>query len=242
MDADLQNPPEEIGKLLAAMDAGHDYVGGVRRDREDSLVPAARLARDEPGARAHHPHSHDRPGMHAARLQPGDRRGGGREPRGEHVHPGPCLHIRQQSHRGRRRACRAGGRQVALSAVQAHPPQFRPHHRLLAGAAATLLDVRHAGVGAGAHCLRHRHRLPPGSCAPGRCAFGVLGPRHPRFLPRRHDAVRAGVDRRVRRPYLSSGPRAPALHDSRGARARGRSAGRAAGQENRSSVSRDCRR
>jgi undecaprenyl-phosphate 4-deoxy-4-formamido-L-arabinose transferase len=36
MDADLQNPPEEIGKLLAAMDAGHDYVGGVRRAREDS--------------------------------------------------------------------------------------------------------------------------------------------------------------------------------------------------------------
>jgi undecaprenyl-phosphate 4-deoxy-4-formamido-L-arabinose transferase len=36
MDADLQNPPEEIARLLAAMDAGHDYVGGVRRDREDS--------------------------------------------------------------------------------------------------------------------------------------------------------------------------------------------------------------
>ena len=36
MDADLQNPPEEIAKLLAAMDAGHDYVGGVRRHREDS--------------------------------------------------------------------------------------------------------------------------------------------------------------------------------------------------------------
>jgi len=36
MDADLQNPPEEIGKLLAAMDQGHDYVGGVRRQREDS--------------------------------------------------------------------------------------------------------------------------------------------------------------------------------------------------------------
>ena len=30
LDADLQNPPEEIGKLLAAMDKGHDYVGGVR--------------------------------------------------------------------------------------------------------------------------------------------------------------------------------------------------------------------
>jgi undecaprenyl-phosphate 4-deoxy-4-formamido-L-arabinose transferase len=36
LDADLQNPPEEIGKLLAAMDQGHDYVGGVRRTREDT--------------------------------------------------------------------------------------------------------------------------------------------------------------------------------------------------------------
>jgi undecaprenyl-phosphate 4-deoxy-4-formamido-L-arabinose transferase len=36
LDADLQNPPEEIGRLLAAMDAGYDYVGGVRRQREDS--------------------------------------------------------------------------------------------------------------------------------------------------------------------------------------------------------------
>lgn len=36
LDADLQNPPEEIGKLLAKMDEGYDYVGGVRRDRQDS--------------------------------------------------------------------------------------------------------------------------------------------------------------------------------------------------------------
>ena len=36
LDADLQNPPEEIAKLLAAMDAGHDYVGGIRRTRADS--------------------------------------------------------------------------------------------------------------------------------------------------------------------------------------------------------------
>src|SRR5881227_3720634 len=28
LDADLQNPPEEIPKLLAQIDAGHDYVGG----------------------------------------------------------------------------------------------------------------------------------------------------------------------------------------------------------------------
>ena len=36
LDADLQNPPEEIGRLLAAMDDGADYVGGVRRVREDA--------------------------------------------------------------------------------------------------------------------------------------------------------------------------------------------------------------
>jgi len=35
LDADLQNPPEEIPKLLAKMDEGYDYVGGVRAERED---------------------------------------------------------------------------------------------------------------------------------------------------------------------------------------------------------------
>jgi undecaprenyl-phosphate 4-deoxy-4-formamido-L-arabinose transferase len=36
LDADLQNPPEEIGKLLAKMDEGYDYVGTVRSARQDS--------------------------------------------------------------------------------------------------------------------------------------------------------------------------------------------------------------
>ena len=35
LDADLQNPPEEIPNLLAAMDRGHDYVGSIRRNRQD---------------------------------------------------------------------------------------------------------------------------------------------------------------------------------------------------------------
>jgi undecaprenyl-phosphate 4-deoxy-4-formamido-L-arabinose transferase len=35
LDADLQNPPEEIAKLLARMDEGHDYVGSIRRMRRD---------------------------------------------------------------------------------------------------------------------------------------------------------------------------------------------------------------
>jgi len=37
MDADLQNPPEEIPKLVMAMEAGHDVVGGYRMDRQDKL-------------------------------------------------------------------------------------------------------------------------------------------------------------------------------------------------------------
>jgi undecaprenyl-phosphate 4-deoxy-4-formamido-L-arabinose transferase len=37
LDADLQNPPEEIPKLLEKMDAGYDYVGGYRINRQDSF-------------------------------------------------------------------------------------------------------------------------------------------------------------------------------------------------------------
>jgi undecaprenyl-phosphate 4-deoxy-4-formamido-L-arabinose transferase len=36
LDADLQNPPEDIGLLLAKMNEGHDYVGSIRRQRNDS--------------------------------------------------------------------------------------------------------------------------------------------------------------------------------------------------------------
>ncbi len=42
LDADLQNPPEEIGRLLKQMDEGHDYVGSIRRLRRDS--PFRRIA------------------------------------------------------------------------------------------------------------------------------------------------------------------------------------------------------
>jgi undecaprenyl-phosphate 4-deoxy-4-formamido-L-arabinose transferase len=37
LDADLQNPPEEIPKLLTAIEAGHDVVGGFRKNRQDTL-------------------------------------------------------------------------------------------------------------------------------------------------------------------------------------------------------------
>jgi undecaprenyl-phosphate 4-deoxy-4-formamido-L-arabinose transferase len=37
LDADLQNPPEEIPKLVAEMEKGHDVVGSIRQKRQDSF-------------------------------------------------------------------------------------------------------------------------------------------------------------------------------------------------------------
>ena len=37
LDADLQNPPEEIGKLIKKIDEGYDVVGAYRKTREDSF-------------------------------------------------------------------------------------------------------------------------------------------------------------------------------------------------------------
>ncbi len=38
LDADLQNPPEEIPKLVAKMEEGYDVVGSVRVHRQDPLL------------------------------------------------------------------------------------------------------------------------------------------------------------------------------------------------------------
>lgn len=37
LDADLQNPPSEIPRLLAALDEGYDVVGGWRQHRQDTV-------------------------------------------------------------------------------------------------------------------------------------------------------------------------------------------------------------
>lgn len=37
LDADLQNPPEEIGALVDKMREGFDYVGSIRRKRQDAV-------------------------------------------------------------------------------------------------------------------------------------------------------------------------------------------------------------
>jgi undecaprenyl-phosphate 4-deoxy-4-formamido-L-arabinose transferase len=37
LDADLQNPPEEIGRLVSKIEEGFDVVGSVRQDRQDAV-------------------------------------------------------------------------------------------------------------------------------------------------------------------------------------------------------------
>jgi dolichol-phosphate mannosyltransferase len=41
MDGDLQNPPEEIPKLIAKKDEGYDVVYGIRQSRQDTLFRRA---------------------------------------------------------------------------------------------------------------------------------------------------------------------------------------------------------
>ena len=37
MDADLQNPPEEILKLVEKLEEGYDVVGTIRENRQDTF-------------------------------------------------------------------------------------------------------------------------------------------------------------------------------------------------------------
>ncbi len=37
LDADLQNPPEEIPRIISLLDSGHDVVGTIRKKRKDSF-------------------------------------------------------------------------------------------------------------------------------------------------------------------------------------------------------------
>ncbi len=59
LDADLQNPPEEIPRLVAEMDRGVDVVGTVRENRQDSLFRRTasalvnRLVRQSTGVTMH---------------------------------------------------------------------------------------------------------------------------------------------------------------------------------------------
>ena len=45
LDADLQNPPEEIPRIVECVDKGHDVVGTIRKERQDTFfrITASRI-------------------------------------------------------------------------------------------------------------------------------------------------------------------------------------------------------
>ena len=136
------------------------------------------------------------------------------EPRGQHLHPGARLHVRAQPDRGRGRARGARGGRVQVFALQPDPPQLRPGHRLLAGAAAVLLAVRHVRLGAEPRALYAVVVDPARSSSAPRRARRC-GTATSCVLPDRRRAVRRRPGRRVRRAHLPAGARAAALHDPR---------------------------
>ena len=66
LDADLQNPPEEIPKLLEKFEEGHDVVGSYRLKR--SGLASLGIALCKQGALRSNRHAYERSGMHVSRL------------------------------------------------------------------------------------------------------------------------------------------------------------------------------
>ena len=96
LDADLQDPPEEIPKLLAPIDAGHDYVGGVRLNRQDSLFRTwASKFINVVRSRTTNIEMTDQGCMLRAYRRAGDRRGRGQR-RHQHLHSRPRLQLRRE--------------------------------------------------------------------------------------------------------------------------------------------------
>ncbi len=69
LDADLQNPPEEIGKLVDKLDEGYDYVGTIRQQRQDIFWRRVLSKAINKHARADHAGADHRSGLHDARLR-----------------------------------------------------------------------------------------------------------------------------------------------------------------------------
>ena len=227
LDADLQNPPEEIGKLLAAMDAGHDYVGGVRarRARTRGSGGIASRAMNRLRERITRIHMTDQGCMLRAYSREivaaiaASREVSTFIPALAYTFASNPTEV-EVAHEERA----AGESNYSLyklirlnfdliTGFSLVPLQLFSLFGMLVSAVAL---VTYVGVIVYRLCYGHWEDA----------AGGVLGPRHPRVLPGRHAAVRPRPHRRVRRPHLPAGARAAALHDPRRARAPGERAGR----------------
>ena len=204
---------------LAAMDAGHDYVGGVRRTREDSLW--RRIA-----SRAM-----NRLRERITRIRMTDQ--------------GCMLRAYSREIAVAVAASREVSTYIPALAYTfaANPTEVEVAHEeraageskysvyklirlnfdLITGFSLVPLQrFSMFGMLVSLLALAHvpdRHRVPARHrrLARRRDALRAVGPRHPRVLPDRHAALRPRPRRRVRRAHLPAGARASALHRACGA-------------------------
>ena len=104
LDADLQNPPEEIPRLAEAMDQGFDVVGYRAGQPAGYRFSQNRLGPDQPGRPESHRRDDARLRLHAAGLSRPHRPGHAHVPRTQHLHPGAGQQLCPQDHRDRRRS------------------------------------------------------------------------------------------------------------------------------------------
>ena len=130
LDADLQNPPEEVPKLVNKLEEGFDVVSGWRQNRHDSvLAQDTHLARGQnhqpggggaaQGLRLHAPGLPHRGGPGHVRLS-GD----------FFLHPRLGQPLRGQRGRDPRGSRRARGGTIQVRPPETHQAQLRPDDRL----------------------------------------------------------------------------------------------------------------
>jgi undecaprenyl-phosphate 4-deoxy-4-formamido-L-arabinose transferase len=148
LDADLQNPPGEIPRLVAALDAGADVVGGWREQRHDT--PFRRLASRGMNrliSRATGVALRDYGCMlRAYRIEIVRMMSESGEISSFIPALGALLHRSRDGDPGRAR--RAAGGEVALLGVRLVRPAARPPDRLLDVLAARAVGLRHRDGGA----------------------------------------------------------------------------------------------
>ena len=201
------------------MDAGYDYVGGVRRTREDAWWRRTASHAMNGLREKHHPYQDDRPGLHAARVQPRYRRTPSRQaaksasyiPALAYTFANNPTEI-DVGHEERA----AGESKYSLYKL------IRLNFDLVTGFSLVPLQMfsMFGMLVSPAHChvLDRIVVVMLSGCSRGlagifsrRCR-SLVGSRHPAFLPDRDVLFGLGSDRRVRRPDLPAGARA--LHDS----------------------------
>ncbi len=107
LDGDLQNPPEEVPKLVAAVDDGSRRRRRSPPATHGHVVQAQRVTHHEPHHGQDHRRLRDGLRLHAARVPARHRRRDPHERRAQRVRAGARQQFRGFAHRGHRRACGA---------------------------------------------------------------------------------------------------------------------------------------